>query len=127
MSRLRANYKMSRLASSYVTTLTSMILGSGDIIGFDVKIVNNKPWYQIVHEHEFYSSNYYDGDNFERAYEMYEELLLAFKRIPEAENLRKSKNLFQENIDNLFKIKRKDDSNYFTLKRAPSFLGVNNF
>lgn len=127
ISRLKANYKMSRLASSYVTTLSSIILGSGDIIGFDVKIVNNKPWYQVVHEHEFYTSNYYDGESFERAYELYEELLLAFKRLPEAENLRKSKNRFKDDIAKLFQIKKKDIDNYYTMKRAPLFLGVNGF
>ena len=119
--------KISRLASSYITTLNSFVLGSGDTIGFDVRIVNNKPWFQIIHEHEFYTSNYYDGDDFEIAYKMYEELLLAFKRIPEAENLRKSKNSFKETINKLFQTKKQDTDNYFTLKRAPSFLGVNGF
>ena len=127
VNSINSTTKMSRLASSYITTLHSIILGSGDIISFDVRIVNNKPWYQIAHNHEFYNSNYYDGDDFERAYEMYEELLLAFKRIPEAEKLRKSKNTFQEDINQLFQIKKKDTDNYYTLKRAPSFLGVNGF
>ena len=127
VNSINSTTKMSRLASSYITTLHSIILGSGDIISFDVRIVNNKPWYQIAHNHEFYNSNYYDGDDFERAYEMYEELLLAFKRISEAEKLRKSKNTFQEDINKLFQIKKKDTDNYYTLKRAPSFLGVNGF
>jgi len=127
MSRLRANYELIKTASSYVTTLSSIVLNSGDIVGFDVRIVNGRPWYQVIHEHEFYTSNYYDGDNFERAYEFYEELLLAFKRMPEAENLRKSKNSFKEIINKLFQTKKKDTDNYYTLKRAPSFLGVNNF
>jgi len=127
VKNINSTTKMSRLASSYISTLHSIILGSGDIISFDVRIVNNKPWYQIAHNHEFYNSNYYDGDDFERAYEMYEELLLAFKRISEAEKLRKSKNNFQEDIKKLFQIKKKDVDNYYTLKRAPSFLGVNGF
>ena len=76
---------------------------------------------------QYNNSNYYDGDNFDRAYEIYEELLLAFKKISDAENLRKNKNNFQENIKKIFENRKKDLDNYYTLKRAPMFLGVNNF
>lgn len=124
---IKNKIKLNKTASLY-QTLDHFTLKSGDSISFDVRILANRPWFQIVHDHRFSSSSYYDGSDFERALEMYTELLLAFKGAAMAEKVRKSRGIYEKKIQKLVQ-EKKDFSNnqmYDSLKRKPLFLGNNN-
>jgi hypothetical protein len=128
-SRLRKNNLMTKKANSVFINLDSIALKSGDVIEFEVKIVANRPWFQINHESPFNVSSYYDGPDFERACEMYGELLLAFKGVRKAEELKTLKVDFERKIERLKK--EKDyyayQDHYQALKRKPLFLGMDDF
>lgn len=124
---IKNKIKLNKTASLY-QTLDHFTLKSGDSISFDARILANRPWFQIVHDHRFSSSSYYDGSDFERALEMYTELLLAFKGAAMAEKVRKSRGIYEKKIQKLVQ-EKKDFSNnqmYDSLKRKPLFLGNNN-
>lgn len=109
--------------------LDYIILNSGDVISLEVRILSNRPWFQIVHESRFNTSSYYDGPEFERACELYSEILLAFKGAAKAEQLKKSYPLFERKIQSLMadKFSRRNDDLYNNLKMNPLFLGISEF
>lgn len=127
-SRLRKNNILIKTSSLY-QTLDHFTLKSGDSISFNIRILANRPWYQIIHDYQFSNSSYYDGSDFERALDMYTELLLAFKGAARAEQFRKSRGIYENKIQKVINEKN-DTSNkemYDSLKRKPLFLGLNDF
>lgn len=120
---------MNKLAYGPYMLLDHMILNSGDMISFEVKLLNNKPWYNIYHESPFNKAAYYDGSDFERANELYLELTLAFKGIKKAEAVGRLKSNFLYKVQTLEKEKNRNINSdlYNSLKRDPLFLGINEF
>lgn len=127
-SRLLKNNIMTKQASFYMP-LDSMVLKSGDIIDFEAKILANKPWFQINQSSNFNTSSYYDGNDFDRACDIYTELLLAFKGASKAEQFSKTKNGLKDKIEKLEKerVQNRHEDMYDALKRKPLFLGLNDF
>lgn len=97
----------------------SIATKSGDIIYFYVDIVNNDLWYRIIQESQFSSSSYYDGNDLDRAVELYKEILLAFKGLQKAEN-------FKIDIDYIKKLLIQPNTQQ-CLKMKPLFLGISDF
>lgn len=126
LRRLRENEntRMTKTAS-YSMTLDSMSLTSGDLIELTLRYVNNKPWYQIRHEHDWESSSFYDGPDSKRAFQLYSDLLCSFKNISSAEKFVKSIPNLIERInkfsDNSTNTKFQDYHNL--IQKKPSFLG----
>lgn len=127
-SRLRRNNIISKTAS-YYKHLDHMVLKSGDRISFEVKIMANRPWYQIIHDYQYANSSYYDGPDFDRAIDIYTELLLAFKGAAMAETFRKNRSIFENKISKMIEEKKKisTEDMYNNLKEKPLFLGLNDF
>jgi len=127
-SRLRKNHTMTKTASFY-QSLDHIVLKSGDVISFDVKIMANRPWYQIVHDYQFANSSYYDGPDLDRAIDIYTELLLAFKGAARAEIFRKSRSSYEIKVQKMIEEKKNiaTEDMYNNLKRKPLFLGLNYF
>ena len=86
--------------------LNSFSLNSGDLIAFESRILNNKPWFRIIQESQYNCNSFYDGNDFECAFELYIELLLAFKGLSKAEEIKKMKNIFLDKIKKLEKEKK---------------------
>lgn len=128
-SRLRKNHKLVKQASNGAAYLDTIITPSGDCIYFNIRICSNRPWYELYQEGQFHRSSYYDGEDFERAFNLYKEILLAFKGAGMAENANKMKDTFKRKADKLMDMDRSQRSNsmYDALKRQPLFLGINNF
>lgn len=128
MSRLRRNKGLTKTAAYYMS-LHSIILKSGDYIDFQVKILANKPWYTIIQDSEFSASSYYDGPDFDKAFEFYIEIVLAFKGVAIAEQVKKLRSDFERKANRLIDEKNANrfDDMYQSLKRNPLFLGVNDF
>lgn len=107
--------------------LHSIYLNSGDIINFESKILSNQQWFSITQQSVYSSSSYYDGPDYNRALEIYKDIILAFKGVKKAELLEKE----LPNMDNVFKLlkeeKRKHIDLYQSLKRNPLFLGITDF
>lgn len=97
----------------------------GDIITFYITIVNNKPWFRIIQNSRFTSSSYYDGDDVERAKQMYCDLLLVFNGIKAMENF--SRRDLSNEIKSIITKNDKKDLSYQQLKSDPLFLGMNDF
>ncbi len=127
-SRLRKNNLMSKTASLF-QCLDHFNLKSGDSISFDVKIIANRPWYQIIHDYQYANSSYYDGPDLDRAIDMYTELLLAFKGAALAEAFRKARPIHEKKIQKLLNEKKNisTEDMYNNLKKKPLFLGLNDF
>ena len=127
-SRLKKNHGLNKTAS-YYTNLHSILLKSGDTITFQTKILANKPWYMIVQDSNYDISSYYDGPDFDRAFRMYVDIIMAFKGIKAAEDVNKLFDDFKKKSQLLLDEKKvyyyKDM--YPTLKRNPLFLGGNDF
>jgi hypothetical protein len=127
-SRLRKNHRLVKTALLF-ETLDDITLDSGDSIEFQVRVLANRPWFCIIHGYPFSSSSYYDGSDFDRACDIYEELLIAFKGVRIAEQFKKSIPLFKKKIMDLNEEKKNIDreDNYQALKRDPLFLGIDQF
>jgi hypothetical protein len=127
-SRLRKNHTLVKTAAFY-QLLDHIILKSGDAISFEVKVMANRPWYQIIHDYQFSNSSYYDGPDLDRAFDIYTELLLAFKGAAKAEEFRKSRPIYENKIQKMLVEKKNISSEemYNNLKRKPLFLGLNDF
>lgn len=128
MSRLRRNNGIIKTAAYYVS-LHSIVLKSGDYIEFQTKIIANRPWYTITQESNFNASSYYDGPDFDTAFDFYLEIVLAFKGVAIAEQVKKLRPEFERKSNQLIEEKdaNKFDDMYQSLKRNPLFLGVNDF
>lgn len=121
---------MNKYANNNTIIMDSMFLNSGDVITLECKLLNNKPWYNIIQESPFNKSSFYDGNNFDRCLQLYSELNLAFKGVKKSEEIIKRKSEFEKKIESL-----KNDYNnlynksdmYFSLKSNPLFLGMSDF
>lgn len=107
--------------------IDSFITKSGDVVTFYITIVNNKPWFRIIQDSKFTSSSYYDGDDIERAKQLYCDLLLVFKGIKAMENFSKRDLSNDINTITIKNDNNKKDLTYQQLKRDPLFLGINDF
>lgn len=115
--------------ASFTMVFDNIKLKSGDLISLEGRIVNNKPWYRVLHDFDFSASSYYDGDDFERAFSMYSECVLAFQGVAKAEELKKRKDFFEKRIQQMLDSNEKDrnETMYNYLKRSPLFLGMSDF
>jgi len=127
-SRLRKNNILTKQASLYIS-LDLFVLKSGDVIEFQAKILANRPWFQITHDSLYTTSSYYDGCDFERAFDFYQELVLAFKGVQKAEEIRRLRSSFEKKIERLKneQSKKPMEDMYHTLKHKPLFLGIDSF
>ena len=129
VSRLRKNCMIKK--SSIYHYLDSFSLKSGDSINFEIKILANRPWFDITQDQQFTTSSYYDGPDLERAMDIYTELLLAFKGAAKADEFRKSQPNLMVKIKKIIKEQKNliidDVYDNFTLKSKPLFLGINDF
>jgi hypothetical protein len=107
--------------------ISTFFLPSGDVVGIGARMVNWKPWYQVFHEYDSgESSSFYDGPDFEKSFQMYIDLLIAFKGISEAENFRKRIPQHLKQIRHLYR--DQDDKQYHNLlQQKPKFLGINDW
>jgi hypothetical protein len=127
-SRLRKNNGLTKQASLFVS-LNSFVTKSGDTIEFQARILANRPWFQILHDSQFTTSSYYDGSDFEKAFDFYQELILAFKGVKKAEEVKRLRSSFEQKIERLQKEKdyKTTDDMYGALKQRPLFLGIDVF
>ena len=102
----------------------SIVLNSGDYIEFNIVTINNSPWYEINHHSLFNISSYYQGNDFERAFNFYKEILLAFKGVRTCEEFSKRKDEILKYIETEYNNKSNDD---VSLKIKSLFLGMNDF
>jgi hypothetical protein len=126
-SRLKKNQYFSKTAASLFISLHSFTTKSGDTIEFQARILANRPWFQITQDSQFSVSSYYDGPDFEKAFDFYQELILAFKGVQKAEEIRRLKSSFEQKIRRLQTEKETDNEMYDALKSRPLFLGIDVF
>jgi hypothetical protein len=115
-------------ASKAYIDLHSIVLQSGDYIAFEARITNNEPWFNIRHETQYSSSSFYNGNDFDRACEVYGEILIAFKGTVGTEEMKEIRNNIEQEIEILMedhKLINRDNHNQ--LNKNPYFLGINNF
>lgn len=127
MKRLIRKSNTTKTASYMGSDFDSFVLDSGDMIAIGTRLINNKPWYQVYQEGLYHTSSYYDGPDYEKASQVYKDLLTAFKGIKNTEKYVKSEAKIKDDIESLINEKQKDDYNFQRLKRDPLFLGVNDF
>lgn len=108
----------------YTCDIDSFDLDSGDIIALSCRVVNNKPWFQVYQEGLYNTSSYYDGDDYDRAAQMYADLLSAFKGVTRVEAFTKKNNQVKSEIEKLVGQYIDNSYNYETLKKSPLFLGM---
>lgn len=123
MKRLIKNKKMKKIAS-FSDRIESFYLPSGDVIGFDYRIVNNKPRYQVYQEGLYNISSFIDTDDYDDAARMYKDLLAAFNGIKDCENFsiyeKELKSEIQEKLENSFY----NNTNVKALQMDSRFLGM---
>lgn len=129
MKRLIRKNQRTKCASfnntiKYTCDIDSFDLDSGDIIALSCRVVNNKPWFQVYQEGLYNTSSYYDGDDYDRAAQMYADLLSAFKGVTRVEAFTKKNNQVKSEIEKLVGQYIDDSYNYETLKKSPLFLGM---
>lgn len=118
--------KITKIASNISQDFDSFMLGSGDIIAIGCRLVNNKPWYQVYQEGLYNTSSYYDGADYDRALQMYKDLLTAFQGVGKTENFTGSEAKIKQSIESLIDEKKSDEYNFQKSKSNSSFLGGNN-
>lgn len=120
--------QITKVASTYIP-LDHIVLNSGDYIDFNARTVNNKPWYQIKQEFNWDTSSYYDGPDFQRACEVYKELLMSFKSISAAESFVKSIPHLSSKIEKYYEVSNlsKFQEYHNLIQKSPKFLGFNDF
>ena len=127
MTRLK---RLKKVASGRMFVyLDSIQLLSGDSIEFTARISSNKVMFNISQYTDFSSSSYYDGNDFECAFDLYKEIVLAFKGIKAAEDLaRKYRELEYRAlhlIDEFNGSRIKEQKTLYHMQ--PLFLGNNDF
>lgn len=127
MKRLLRKKKIKKTAMFIGDNFDHFCLDSGDVISIGFRIVNNKPWYQVIHESEYVTSSYYDGSDYDKALRIYKDLLLAFKGVSKTEYFLNSETKIRNQIKDSLEKKQEDDYNFQRLKSNPLFLGVNDF
>lgn len=88
-----------RLLASPVLELANVSTKAGDVLGFSVRVLNWQPWYSVYQDHEYETSNFYDGPDFARAVRMYLDVLLTFKGIAKAEEFEKQVGTYMTRIE----------------------------
>ena len=130
MNRLiRKDMKQLKKTASYSINLHRILLDSGDMIEFEARIIANQVWYTIVQEHQFCSSSFYNGNDFDKAMKMYIEIVTAFKGIAMAEDVSKRKSDFLNKANQLVSEEKeyKSMEQHTIIHRRPLFLGNNDF
>jgi hypothetical protein len=124
VARLKGSLK--KTAGTSMVIFDYMTLKSGDGIEFSGRICSNRPWFQITHESQFNNSSYYDGPDFDRAVDLYKELLLAFKGVKGAEKAKQIQGMFDMKVAQLKSEENKFRTQdlYRILKEQPAFLGI---
>lgn len=97
----------------------------GELLGFNVRIVNWQPWYSVYHEHEYETSNFYDGPDFARGVRMYSDVLLAFNGVKKAEEFNKQIGLIMKKIEGFVAPYQHGavNENVYVKEIMPRFLG----
>ena len=107
--------------------ISSFTLKSGDVIGISARMVNWRPCYQVFQEYEAgASSSFYDGPEYEKAFQMYIDLLIAFKGVSEAEDFRRQVPNYLHKIKHLYR-DQNDKQYHNLLMNKPSFLGISDW
>lgn len=118
---------INKIASSMMD-LEQELLGSGDVIGLSVRVVNWKPWYQVYLDYGMGTSSFYDGPELNRAFSIYRDILLAFKGVKAAEEFTRQIPKYQKRLET-FVGSPKDNSidGYYQdlFSKKPKFLGYN--
>ena len=83
--------RLVKKASGEYICLHSISTKSGEPIEFIARLSSNRLYFSIIQEHNFCSSSFYDGPDFEEAFSMYIDILLAFKDVLTAEQVSKHK------------------------------------
>mgnify|MGYP000853345461 CR=1 FL=1 len=121
-SRLRKKNKRIITSSRGYTILDNIALKSGDVITFSARTVNNGVWFQIIHNSRFCKSSYYDGPDFDRACDLFLELLLAFCGVKKAEEFSNAKEVIKDKSNLLIQMQQRPNVN--DIKRKQMFLGL---
>ena len=114
--------RLVKRASKPVQILESFVTAGGLFYAYQVRLLNNKPFFSITCDSFFDSSSLYDGDDFERSFELFCELAIALKGLSYAENFAKTKKTIEKNIEQL-----REKQQNMTLKVKPLFLGDSDF
>ena len=126
MKRLTVLKKRKILAVSMPSKPTLSLHGfmtkAGLYYEYTVRLLGNRLMYSIVCHDRFETSSLYDGDDFEKSFELYCELMLALHGVNFAENFARTKQQVLDKIDSL-----KDKGQDMTLKMKPLFLGDSDF
>lgn len=112
--------------ASYFILLHSCIAKDGSPIEFSARILSNKLHYSIIILYQFHTSSFYDGNNFDDAFDLYITIISRLYSVTFAENLMKQKQtllfkaqkLLKETADDIY---HKRNTLYFT---KPLFLGI---
>lgn len=114
--------RLKKMASKPIKILESFVTAGGLFYSYQVRLINNIPYYSITCDSAFDSSSLYDGDDFERSFELFCELALALKGLSYAENFAKTKNIIEKEMDSL-----RECQQDMTLKLKPLFLGDSDY
>ena len=123
---IRKNMRRVKTAS-YFITLHSFIPWTGYPVEFTARLLGGRLYYTITVMNLYSSSSLYDGDNFDDCFDLYVEVISAWKGITEAENVAKMKKDFEQKAKKLlletaeYKVKERNHL-YF---KKPLFLGIN--
>jgi len=113
MKRLRK-----KVASKPVKVIESFVSPGGIYYAYQVRLLNNRPFYSITSDSTFDSASIYDGNDFERSFELFCELAIALKGLSYAENFAKTKKTLKKEMEEL--VEKPQD---MTLKMKPLFMG----
>ena len=122
MKRLIRNIKLNKTANFSKNKIETFTLPSGDIIGFDYRMVNNKPRYQVYQEGLYNISSFIDTDDYDEAARMYKDLMTAFNGIKETESFNK----YEQQIKSEIQEKIEHNLSNQQIKFDERFLGMPN-
>lgn len=80
--------------NSHFIVLHSFISRFGYPVNFYARIVSNKLAYSVVTSYQFYDTSFYDGNDFNEAFNFYVEMVSAVLSISAAEEVKKQKSSF---------------------------------
>ena len=120
--------KTSRLRRNKTASLSVFLDSFSTKCGFidlSARLVNNKPYYSITNQIDFDYVSYYDGPDFETAFDLFLDMAIAFKGVPYSEKLSKKKDSLRISAEKMIIEYARIDESY--LKKKPLFLGLNDF
>lgn len=121
---MRRLAKMKKKAS-YFIVLHSFVSNDGYYIEFSARILAGRLQYAITMDTEFNSVSFYDGTNFEDAFDFYKHIVLRKFNLSEAEKVNKNKQALLTKAEDLLL----ESANYTVMERnhlfksKPLFLG----